>query len=170
MKKFALLMASSVALLSAQTANAQTYSPAPGTWTWAGNVQVQKGTGPLLTCRLTVTANVTATSATASATLGAGDIRCLTVSFTGAPYTVTWNAGPPPGFSAPLETVTLNNVFVNTSITPGNCAGNVSAAFNDPGNDSLQINTSIPQVTSGGACTIVGTLLKTAPAGAVSIN
>lgn len=163
MKKFALLVASSLALFGAQAANAQTYSPAPGTWTWAGNVQVQKGTGPLLTCRLTVTANVTATSATASASLGLGDIRCLTVSFTGAPYTVTWNAGPP-------ETVTLNNVFVNTSITPGNCAGNVTANFNDTTNDALVVNTSIPQVTSGGACTIVGTLLKTAPAGAISIS
>ena len=163
MKKFALLVASSIALLSTQTANAQTYSPAPGTWTWAGNVQVQKGTGPLLTCRLTVTANVTATSATASATLGAGDIRCLTVSFTGAPYAVTWSAGPP-------ETVTLNGVFVNTSITPGNCAGNVTANFNDTTNDALVVNTSIPQVTSGGACTIVGTLLKTAPAGAIDIS
>jgi hypothetical protein len=163
MKKLAIMAAGAVALFGAHAASAQTYSPAPGTWTWAGNVTVQKGSGPVLTCRLTVTANVTATSATASASLGLGDIRCLTVSFTGAPYTVTHNAGPP-------ETVTLNNVFVNTSITPGNCAGNVTAVFNDTTNDALVINTSLPQVTSGGACTISGTLLKTAPAGAISIT
>lgn len=163
MKKFALLVASSIALFGAQAANATTYSPAPGTWTWSGNVTVQKGTGPVLTCKLTVTANVTATSATASASLGLGDIRCLTVSFTGAPYTVTHTPGSP-------ETVTLNNVYVNTTITPGNCTGNVTATFNDTTNDALVLNTSIPQDTSGGACSIVGTLLKTAPAGAVTIS
>jgi hypothetical protein len=156
MKRFAILVASSIALLGAQTATAQTYTPT-GTWRWSGNVTVQKGTGPVLICRLTVTANVASGSATASATLGLGDIRCLTVSFTGAPYTVTWSGGPP-------ETLTLNNVFVNTSITPGNCAGNVTATFNDSTDDSLTINTSIPQVTSGGACTISGTLQKTLPA------
>ena len=46
----------------------------------------------------------------------------------------------------------------------------LTANFNDTTNDALVVNTSIPQVTSGGACTIVGTLLKTAPAGAIDIT
>lgn len=164
MKKLALIVASSMALLGAQTATAQTYSPAPSTWTWKGSLVVQKGMGPVLTCAVTVTANVTsATSATATASIAPGDLGCITVSFTGAPYAITWNAGPP-------ETVTLKNVYVNTSITPGNCKGDITATFNDTTNDALVVNTSIPQDTTGGACTMRGTLFKTAPAGPIDIS
>lgn len=166
MKKFAILVASSIALFSAQAANATTYSPT-GTWTWAGNVQVQKGGGPLLTCRLTVNATVTATSATATASLGLGDIRCLTVSLQGAPYPVSHNPGPP-------ETLTISGVYADTTITAGDCAGNITAVFNDTSPapvDALVVNALLPEVTAGtGNCTIVGTLLKTAPAGAISVN
>lgn len=132
-----------------------------------GPVTVQKGAGPVLNCTLRITGNVPNTTGDAHGAVNhghaltvtnveliAGDIGCITVSFTGLPYSTSWTA----------PVLTLNNVYVNTSITPGNCKGSIGGTW-DNTTKKLTVNSSLPQDTSGGACTVKGTLNLTTPAG-----
>ncbi len=166
MNKLLTLAAASLALFGAQSVSAQTYTPS-GSWVMQGPVTVQKGAGPVLNCTLRITGTVanTAGDAHGSANHGhvlsvtnvqlqAGDLGCLTVSFTGLPYTTSWTA----------PVLTLNNVYVNTSITPGNCKGSIGGTWNDT-TKKLTVDASLPQDTSGGACTVKGTLNLVSPTG-----
>jgi hypothetical protein len=163
MKKILGSAATALFLVWAGSASAQTFATTPGTYTFAGSaVQVQKGSGPLLTCALTIdivntAGTITATNPTLTGSGGA----CNTVVFLGYPWTVTniggavWRIG----FST--------SIFVDTTITPGDCRGYLDVTYSPgpPGTDRLQLNTgfstpsTLPADTPGtGDCKIAGVI------------
>jgi hypothetical protein len=161
MRKIATFLAASLALVSAQAANATTYSPT-GTWVFQGTADVYKGIQ--LNCNVTVTVNASATSATATMSLSGGFLNlCNTVGFDPSytPYNVTYDSA--------TSTVTLEDVYVNT-ITSGDCFGDVSAIWNDATN-TLTVNDTIEEAVPGsGDCVITnGNLSLTSP-GDVTIS
>ena len=169
MKKIVMAFMASASLFAAQTANATTYTPA-GTWTFSGTVQVQKGSGPVLNCAATVVVTVPNAapdahgsashghSATANVSLAMGDLGCITVGITSNPHTVSATG------SGTGAQVTIANVYADTTITPGDCAGNLTATFANGTPDTLTVATTLPAVTPGtGDCTIDGVLDLTSP-------
>lgn len=161
MKKIATFLAASLALVSAQAANATTYSPT-GTWVFEGTADVYKGIQ--LTCDVTVTVNASATSATATMSLSGGFLNlCNTVSFDPAytPYNVVYDST--------AGTVTLEDVYVNT-ITSGDCFGDVTASWNDSTN-TLTVNDTIEEVDPNtGDCVISNGVLNLTSPGDVTIS
>ncbi|WP_332820346.1 hypothetical protein [Sphingopyxis sp.] len=157
MKKVIALMMGSVAMFTAQAANATTYSPT-GAWSFSGTVDVNKGIA--LTCTLDLDATTTSSTATATPALSGGAFGlCGTIGFTGAPYNVSYNSS--------TSTLTIEDVYVNT-ITSGDCAGDISGTW-DEVNNTITIDAVLPAVSGGGDCTIAGTISLTSP-GDVSIT
>lgn len=154
-KKLATLAIGSMALFTAQAAGATTYSPANSTWVFSGAVDVYKGIS--LTCNLTLTVNVDAagTGATATPALSGGTLGlCSTITFSNTPYTVSYSGG----------VLTLHNVYADT-ITSGDCAGNISASWDDSTNTIDIVNAVLPEVDAGtGDCIINGPITLTSPA------
>ena len=65
--------------------------------------------------------------------------------------------------------ITLNGVFVNTVLVPGNCAGTLKADF-DPVTKELSVNTvALPPVTDTNTCYVDGVLELVSPS-SVSIG
>lgn len=162
MKKFISAIMMSTALLGAQVASAATLSPT-GSWTFSGPVTVQKGAGPILNCDASVTYSVTSSGITsATFSLAPGDLGCATVQIDSNPHTGTTIIIHPDGT---IE-IRTSNVHADTTITPGNCGGDLGVVFhNGPsGTDWLEVDTILPEeVTGTGDCTIIGALDLVSP-------
>ena len=116
--------------------------------TISGTVQVKKGNGPQLTCTATIgldgatpatSSNVTSISLSGSFGL------CSTVQFPNTPHSITQGGG----------TFTVNDVYADTTFTPGDCEGDIAGTLSG---GTVTVNATLPQVTSGGSCKIVGSL------------
>lgn len=184
MKNIISAIFASSAILAAQAASAQTWTPATSPWVWEGAVTVQKGSSPAFPCRLTVeivnpgTGSATTTQQPATRAgntdgvqFNAGFIACPGIIPVTQPFDVTYNKD-----AAGNEWFNIYNLYVITP-TPGDCAGDITGVvFNDnnppsSGDDSLDVNATLPEVALGsGACTIVGNLPLFSPAGGVDIN
>jgi hypothetical protein len=150
MMKILSTAAAALAFMASQTASAQTFATTPGTYTFAGSgVLVQKGSGPLLSCDLSVTIVNNGSTITATPSLTGFFGFCDTVVFTGAPYNVVVSG----------SNVTLQSVYADTTITPGDCAGDITASWAGGSPETLTVNTTLPAVSSGtGDCTISGVI------------
>lgn len=114
--------------------------------TISGTVQVQKGSGPQLTCTATIGLDG-ATPATSSnvTSISLSGFLCGTVQFPNTPHSITQSG----------SSFTVNNVYADTTITPGDCEGAITGTLSG---GTVSVNATLPQVTSGGACRIVGNL------------
>ncbi|WP_125458939.1 hypothetical protein [Sphingomonas koreensis] len=160
MKKILSAAVASIALISAPSVSAQTFATTAGTYTFSGSgVSVQKGSGPLLSCTLSIditndgAGNITADNASLTGSFG----FCNTVVFQSSPWTVT---NPSPGVWS------VNGIYVDTTITNGDCSGYLDATFSLSGTtEQLSVDTgftttsTLPEVTAGtGDCKIDGTI------------
>lgn len=155
-------------------ASATTYTPA-GTWTFTGVVQVQKGSGPILNCTVTKTYNVPEAAPDAHGTFSHGhflngpvsisitppDPLCATIFIQSPnPHAVT-KSGEGDG-----ATFIVEDVYVNTTITVGDCAGDIPTTLRAGPPPRFDVDAVLPAVTPGtGDCTIRGSLFLTSPAG-----
>ena len=142
MKGFVSLAAcAALCALAPSAANAQSTVS-----TISGSVKVQKGNGPRLTCTATIGLDG-ATPATSSnvTSISLSGFLCGTVQFPNTPHSITQSGG----------SFTVNDVYADTTFTPGDCEGDISGTLSG---GTVSVNASLPQVSSGGACTIVGTL------------
>lgn len=177
-RKLAACLAASASLFGAQLAGAATYTPA-GTWTFEDVVQVQKGSGPILNCTVSMTFDVPEAAPDTHGTLSHGHFLngpttisigqpeplCQTIFIQSSnPHTVT-KTGEGDG-----EAFTINGVYVNTTITLGDCAGNIPMVLRSGTVPYFEVNASLPAVISGtGDCTILGNVkLKTPFGGTVT--
>lgn len=163
MKRYISGILASAALVVSGTAHAETYT-STATHSWSGVVLVQKTPSPAFPC----TATVSGTPATTS-----GPLTNLTISFvqfgptppglcesitvldgpSGSPdlsSLYVWNTGP--------TQLAINGVYVHTP-TPGDCSGNIVAAYDSSGN--LNVNSSLPGGSGTDPCTFAGTLTQT---------
>lgn len=140
MKKYIISMMSVTALLGAVTANAQPSAPT----SFSGTGTVQKGTGTPLSC----TISVSLSGSFATVAISPGDPGCATVILKNGPHPVTYHG--------PWESdFTVHDIFADTTITPGNCEGDLTAVLVAPG--IWSINDSLNEVDPGtGHCTING--------------
>ena len=174
MKNIITAIMASASLFSAQAAYATTYTPA-GTWTFQGTVTVQKGAGPILNCLATATFVVPEAapdvhgafshghSLTGPTTLsiGPGDPGCATIRIVSNPHTSSSTTSP-----TGQDPVVINNVDVDTTITPGDCFGNLHATVVPGAPPALEVDTVLPAVVAGtGDCTIIGALDLLSPVG-----
>lgn len=163
MKVFLSIAAASLALVSAQSASAQSFTTTTGvTFKYDGmGVLVKKGTGPTLSCYLSIDILNDGTKIEASNPVltGSGG-ACNTVIFQNAPWPVQslggnlWQVGITGGGT--------DEIFVNTTITPGNCKGHLVLDYTGPDEFTVEtgfVTTStIPQDTTGGDCKIDGVI------------
>ena len=143
MKKFA-LMAAGAALCALAPTVAMAQSS-----TISGSVDVQKGSGPALTCNATVTLNgptpATSTQVTGFTLTGGFLGLCASVQFPNTPHTVTQGGG----------SFVVNDLYADTTFTPGDCAGDLAGTLSG---GVVTVNAVLPEVTGGGDCTVVGSL------------
>lgn len=143
MKKIVLMTAgAALCALAPATAMAQS--------TISGTVTVQKGGGPQLTCTATAGLDgatpATSTAVTSLSLTGFFGL-CGTVQFPNVPHSITQSGG----------NFTVNNVFADTTVTPGNCDGNLAGTIS--GGVVTFSNAVLPEVDPGtGDCTIDGSL------------
>lgn len=150
MKAYISIAAAGLAVALAPAATAQTFVTTPGTYTYSGSgVLVQKGNGPQLTCDLSFDITNDGSSITADNPVLTGNFGfCDTVVFVSTPYTVTVSG----------LTVSLLGVYADTTITPGDCAGTLTATYSS-GPETLDFNAILPEVGSGtGDCTVQGAI------------
>lgn len=143
MRGFALMAAG--AALSALPATAMAQSS-----TISGTVQVQKGTGPQLTCTATADLNgptpETSTEVTGFTLSGGLFGLCATVQFPNTPHTITQGGG----------NFTVDDVYADTTFTAGDCQGDLTGTVSA---GVVSVNAVLPEVDPGtGDCTVVGTL------------
>lgn len=151
MKNLLIIAAAALTVAIPQAVSAQTFTTTPGTYTFSGSgVQVRKGLGPQLTCDLSVDITNSGGVITAGNIIltGFGGF-CDTVVFLNEPYNVTVS-GP---------NVSFSGVYADTTITPGDCAGTLTATFSAGPPETLTVNTTLPEVDAGtGNCTINGAI------------
>ncbi|HEY8605099.1 hypothetical protein [Tsuneonella suprasediminis] len=153
MKKFGYLIGA-VALCGAQPAMADTYTPA-STSTFSGTVTVQKD-GSAYECIMTVNVDATAgSSATATASLAAGDWVCPLIAVNGT-GSVVYDG----------TYLTISGLEIQPVISIGKCTGPIKAVWGgnsaSPRTISLSIPLSNSSPTAGAACKMEGTLSQTA--------
>ncbi|MCW4462302.1 hypothetical protein OK349_11350 [Sphingomonas sp. BT-65] len=160
MKKAFAFLASSVALLGSQTVAAQEAYIVPDAtspWVFTGTVDVNKGIA--LTCTAEVEITGTNDAADTSPPFNHSDVAGLsaTITLTGGLFGLcsSVNIAPIPAgkISYSGSTFTLHDVFV-TTITPGNCEGDIVATWNE-GLQRLSVAGTLPAV-SGADCTLDG--------------
>lgn len=142
MRKIALTMAgAALCALSPTVALAQSAI--------SGTVVVQKGSGPQLTC--TATAGLdgstpeTSTQVTSLSLSGSFGL-CSTVQFPNVPHDISQGGGD----------FTVEGVYADTTITPGDCFGDLDGTVSS---GVVSLNATLPEVDSGtGDCTIAGSL------------
>lgn len=151
MKRLISVAASAIALTFAGSASAQTFTTTPGTYTFSGaGVFVQKGSGPLLQCFLSIDITNSGGTVTAGNPIltGSGGF-CDTVVFQNTPWPVTVSGSD----------VSFSGVFADTTITPGDCSGTITATFSSGPPETLTLATTLPEVGAGtGDCTINGAI------------
>lgn len=153
MKKFGYLLGA-VALCGAQPAMADTYTPA-STSTFSGPVSVQKD-GATYDCTLTVNVDATAgSSATATASLAAGDWVCPLIAINGT-GSVVYDG----------TYLTISGLTIKPVISIGECTGPIKAVWGgnsaSPRTIALSSPLSDSTATAGANCKMIGTLEQTA--------
>lgn len=153
MKSLEALCAAIIATSSlANSASAQTFSP-PGTISLSSVGPMSVSKGLRLSCNLTGSGQITGGSATiTSLALTSGGL-CSSVMFVGLPYVVT---------AVTTNSVTINNMQV-IGLT-GNCAGNLTGAFNQSTGRATFNNAVLPSNPPGGTPCIVSGVVATSPA------
>ncbi|WP_423606399.1 hypothetical protein [Sphingomonas sp. MS122] len=160
MKKAFAFLASSVALLGSQTVAAQEAYITPDAttpWVFTGTVDVNKGIA--LTCTAEVEITGTNDSADTSPAFNHSDVAGLSATITlsgglfGLCSSVNIDPIPAGKISYSGGTFTLHDVFV-TTITPGNCEGDIVATWNES-LERLSVSGTLPAV-SGSDCTLDG--------------
>lgn len=158
MKKIVALCMSPLALLGAQAAYADTYSPNgtayPSPWILQGTVDVNKGIALTCDLRLEVSVAPDGHSATATPSLSGGTLGlCGTIIFNNTPYPVT--------FDGTTSKLSISNVNVST-ITPGGCSGTIGGTWNNI-TKTLSVNASLPGGGGSAPCTVMGDVYLVSP-------
>lgn len=166
MKKLLSIAVASIALCSAPSVYAQDWTAPPNNTTYtfsSSNVSVQKGTGLQLTCFMSIdivrdgSGVVTAQNPVMT---GGFFNLCNTVVFQNTPWTVT-NVG--------TNLWELSGIYVDTTVTAGDCQGKLVATFSAGPPETLTVNTgfttpprsTLEEVDPGtGDCKISGTLSR----------
>ena len=113
---------------------------------YGGVVTLQKGDGPILECEVGVSLNYTTNKASLAIIPLDDEDPCRTIIITSNLH----------NFSDISSVVTISAVYANTTITPGDCFGNLVLA---KGSGTLTASSAtLPQVSSGGSCVINGTV------------
>lgn len=150
MKKYVMALLAASSLLGATASYAQPGPPYPKTL--SGFANVQKDSGPVLLCAISVTfydASPPPGAVTATVWIGPGDPRCASIQVNPGPYPVRTGPGGAPSF-------TIDDIFVDTTITAGDCKGSISGTWN-PATLEWDIDDILPEVDPGtGDCTVVG--------------
>lgn len=156
MKKLGMLFLSTVALVSAQAAQATTYTPA-GTFTATGTLTVQKGL--TLNCAATFTIAVPEAAPDAHGSFSHGHSAnvtgatltgglCPLVTLNNLPWTVTYDG--------------TNLIFTGvaaSTITPGGCLpGTIQGAWNNTARTVTFVNQTLTGGSGSANCIINGTL------------
>lgn len=166
MKNTISLLAGIAALVSVQTtAQAATFSPTSGTFTFEGMVDVAKELGPF-SCLMTVVATPTsATTGTASASLS-GAFPCPNIGISGS-GSITPSVDPVTG----REYVTVSGLTIKPALSIGQCTGPITVEVFDlsttPTATPTELHLTNPESnsapTAGVPCTMVGVLTQTSP-------
>lgn len=148
MKFVSTLCAAALTLAGTAPASAQTFSPV-GQAVFEGSVVVQKGL--TLNCKLRLTINVVNSStALAIPELLSPNMLCPTITFSFAPYQVTYGN----------LILTINNVRI-IPITSGICSGNMTGKWGgNLGRRSIAVNATIPTLDVNAPCKITGNLFQ----------
>jgi hypothetical protein len=169
MKKFLGVAVAALAFASANSASAQTFVSTAGTYTFSGSaVKVQKGNGPVLTCTMAIDITNAGGVLSADNPVLTGNFGfCDTVILQDNPWPVSVTGGGGTGSTATVGDAT-DEVYANTTITPGNCKGTIPATVDltgatedlviDFGFPTSPIASTMPQVTANGPCKIDGTI------------
>ena len=167
MKKALAFLASSTLLLGSQVAAASEAYIVPDAatpWVFEGVVSVYKGIE--LECDAVVEISGTNDAADTSPNFNHSDVSGLSATITlsgglfGLCSSVNIDPIPAGKISYSGGTFTLEDVFV-TTITPGNCQGDITAAWNESA-QTLSVSGTLPAV-SGSDCTMDGVLDLTSP-------
>jgi hypothetical protein len=144
MKKMVIgLMAATSFMLS----SAAIAAPPISAGSYSGIATVQKGSGPILDCDISFDLSGSPLVAN-NVTIAPGHPYCATIQVTPGPYSVTVAPGG--------ASYTVHGVFADTTITPGNCLGDISVVW-DASIGGWVVNASMAPVVAGtGSCTIIG--------------
>lgn len=169
MKKAIALLVGSVALVGSQPAMANhPYITPQAPWTFTGMVDVEKGIA--LRCNATVTITGPNDAADTTPPFNHTDVQNLSASITLTGGTLglcsAVNVAPIADISYVSTgnssgVFTLHDVFV-TTITPGNCEGDITAVWTEGSPDTLAVSGVLPAV-SGSDCLMDGTVNLTSP-------
>jgi len=140
------------AIISAISASALMFSTSALANPIFGTVTVQKGSGPVLNCNLKLTFD-NPTSGQVLIELTEGDFGCETVVFNPNLEDPTY---PTHDYTGPGNDFTVSNIYADTTITPGDCAGSLTATWN--GTDWSIAGVLNEVVTSTGNCSVIGTV------------
>ena len=157
-----------LAFSSVSSASAQTFVSNPGTYTFLGSgVRVQKGTGPILTCTMTIDITNTSGVLTADNPGLTGHFGfCDTVSFQDVPWPVSVTGGGGNGSTVTIGSA-IDKAYARTTITPGDCHGTIPATVYLMGpSEDLVIDfgfagsppSTMLEYFGGGDCKIDGTI------------
>lgn len=176
MKNIAALCVTVLALASPGLAQADTFGPNNGTYTFSGPVTVQKNLTPATSCNLSLGIVVTgvgtpgnAANVTAAPVLTGGPI-CTALTFSNLSYSVDargagGSAGTP---GSPAEELWISTVRVNIPPLGGNpadaCQGTLRVYWLPGTPPQIEFDTpisDIPGVSGPPPCKIIGTLTQT---------
>lgn len=148
MKKFVSIVMASTALFSAAPAMAShnvRYA----------EVTVQKGPlGPLLNCTFKLDFDHPNPGEVTITVVPPSDLGCYTIDFNPNANTGSY---PTHNYTGTGSNFTISGIDVDTTITPGDCAGSITANWN--GTD-WDVSAVLPEVVSGtGNCAIAGSVL-----------
>ena len=142
MRKTALIMAGAALCALAPTA-------AMAQSTLTGMLSVQKGTGPELECFAEIDIDgdtpETSTQVTGISLTGGLLGFCASVQFPSVPDDIVQGGG----------SFTVEDVYADTTITEGDCEGDLVGSVSG---GVVTLNTTLPEVTGGGDCTINGSV------------
>lgn len=144
MKKIISTVMASAALFSAVPAMANPI---------LAEVTVQKGpSGPVLNCTFEIEFDTPNPGDVSISVVPPSDLGCYTIDFNPNANTGSY---PTHNYTGPGSNFTISNIDVDTTITPGDCAGSLTAVWN--GTDWDVINAVLPEKVAGtGDCTIDG--------------
>lgn len=149
MKKFLTLAAATIALTTAQAANAQTFLTPGGPYTYSGSVDVTKDS---ITLNCTLTADITNNGTVGTPDLEVDNIAlsggflglCASVTFLNQPYAAT--------FSAP--DLTIIDVHARAATNGTECKGDLDLVQSAPNSDTFDVNDILPKLSGSNDCRI----------------
>lgn len=142
MKKLIQLVMASTVLFSSSPVFAQTFY---------ADVTVQKNSGPVLNCTIQVDLNTPSTGDVSFTVVPPSDLGCYTIDFNPNANTGSYATH---NYTGTGSNFTIFGIDVDTTITPGDCAGSITAVWN--GTD-WDVNATLPEKVPGtGDCYING--------------